>query len=546
MSLLALPREILVSIFEDDSLDMDDYKTLRCTSKILHDAFTPEVFRQLPMSKTWKDLNRFSEIASYPHLAESVQELIWYELIEDSRILCHSQGMEHGCWCEIKADEETPITAHELAPLAKDIFWLTPEMCDAAHSDELTTYQKQFLSKIDKFTRLDSFVSVPMPPEYVLSDEPYEFTAQLFYRSLGLTGPGFSRHSVSPGFFRFLSPAMTREGSRIRRLHFIDHRVRSAIYNFTESHLHIFENLTHINLCLNLVPTFADVASCLKQAHSLEWLRVCVEGENHNKPVILTLFGEEPIRQWPKLVGLELVGVETTFSGRVAPKQKARRALLMFFEAHAPTLRRLAMHNCGLEFEVVQEMAAIPKFHLKSFCVSEPDCITDVEESELLSFVNKETITGLHMQWLIKATDPISIATRAASTPMMEDRRIALSPDTHRNAVSLHSDSECEPGLSLYAHDKSEQGAPRWRRGRLNGYTPTDHPHGKPTREWKFRHRSGAEAIGNEPLEYFSDWDSDSESGGQSVPVPPPLESPSFSSACPKIFFYGGNEEEAS
>ena len=123
---------------------------------------------------------------------------------------------------------ETSVTAHELAPLARDIFWLTPEMCDAAHSDKLAGFEEQFLCYIDKLTRLDSFVSVPMPPEYVMSSEPYEFTAQLFYRCLGLTGPGFSRHSVSAGFFRFLSPAMMRDGlaDPTSPLHRPPHQVR--------------------------------------------------------------------------------------------------------------------------------------------------------------------------------------------------------------------------------------------------------------------------------------------------------------------------------
>lgn len=547
MNLLDLPREIFVTIFEDDSLGMGDYKALRCTAKLFHVAFTPEVFRRLPMSKSWKDWNRLCEIASRPHLAQNVQELVWHELIEDSRILCHSQGMQDGCWCEIKADEYTPVTAHELAPLARDIFWLTPEMCDATHSDELAVFQEQFLSNIDKLPRLDSFVSVPMPPGYVLCNEPYEFTAQLFYRSLGLTGPGFSRHSVSSGLFRFLSPAMMREGSGIRRLHFIDHRVRSAIYNFTESHFPIFEKLTHVNLCLNLVPVFGDIVTCLKRARNLEWLRVCVEGEDHKQPVISTLFTEEPIRQWPKLVGLELVGVETTFPGRAIPKQKVRRALLAFFEGHAPTLRHLAMHGCGLKFNVVKAMAVIPELHLKSFHISEPDCPhPDLAEHELLALVNKESTIGMDIEVWLGDDDALALTSSAADTPMIDGRRIALEPDFHRTGIGLESDSDNSPGLSVYAHDKSEAGAPRWRRSHRNGYTATDDPHGEQTREWEFRHHSGTEATGDEPLEFFSDWDSDSDSGDHSVPLPPSSDPESFASARPKIFFYARDGEGAS
>lgn len=547
MSLLGLPREILVTIFEDDSLGMDDYKALRCTAKLFDVAFTPEVFRRLPMSKSWKDWNRFCEIASRPHLAQSVQELVWHELIEDSRILCHSQGMEEGCWCEIRADEETPVTAHELAPLAREVFWLTPEMCDAAYSDELATFQEQFLSRVDKLPRLDSFVSVPMPPEYVLSREPYEFTAQLFYRSLGLTGPGFSRHSVSSGLFRFLSPAMMRDSSEIRRLHFIDHRIRSAIYNFTESHLLIFEKLTHVNLCLNLVPVFGDIVTCLKRALNLEWLRVCVEGEDHNQPVISTLFAEEPIRQWPKLLGLEFVGVETTFPGRAIPRQNVRRALLAFFEGHAPTLRHLSMHSCGLKFDVVKAMAAIPEFHLESFRISEPDCpLPDVEEHELLALVNKASTAGMDIEEWFGDDDALALTSSNADTSMVEGRRIALSPDFHRPGIDLESDSDHSPDFSVYAHDKCESGAPKWRRSHRNGYTATDHPHGKRTREWEFRHHSGAEATGDEPLEFFSDWDSDSDSGDYSVSLPLTSDRESFPSARPKIFFYARDGEGAS
>lgn len=528
MNLLDLPREIFVRILEDNSLTMDDYKTLRCTAKIFHTVFTPEIFRRLPLSKTWKDWNRFYEIASRPHLAECVQELIWYELIEDSRILCHSQGMEEGCWCEIQADDETSVTAHELAPLARDIFWLTPEMCDAAHSDKLAGFEEQFLCYIDKLTRLDSLVSVPMPPEYVMSSEPYEFTAQLFYRCLGLTGPGFSRHSVSAGFFRFLSPAMMRDGSPIRRLHFIDHRTRSAVYNFTAAHSTAFEKLTHVNLCLNLVPGFGDVVSCLKRARNLMWLRVCVEGDTKRRSVISTFFGEESTYQWPKLVGLELVIMETALGGRTT-QEKDRQALIAFLKAHAPTLRHLAIHNCGLQLKIAREMTIIPELELRSFRVTESDYGTsEVEESELLALVNKSTTADMDIEEL-EESDMLSTTSSVSGNYVIENGRIALAPDIHRNAAVLISDMDYTPGSCVYAHDKSEAGAPRWRSCGHNPCTLNDDPDGEPTREWEFRHRSGAEAIGDEPLEFFSDWDSDSELGDQAVPLPPFSESNPFS-----------------
>ncbi|SPO00287.1 uncharacterized protein DNG_03132 [Cephalotrichum gorgonifer] len=516
MALLELPREILTKILQDDDFETEDYKAWRLTSQALCNISTPVVFERICVSKTKKDWDTFLDIASRPHLAECVKELVWSELLEDEKILCHSQGMEEGCWCPKDMDEDSYATIHELAPLAADLFWLTPEM----DVDALDALKRKFLFAIDAMPNLESFISRPMPPDYVLCDGPYVFTAQIFYRAPGLTGPGYTRHSVNPGFCNFLTPAMTRESSRIRRLHFIDNTTRSGIFNFTDSKSPVFEKLTHINLCLNWIPDCDDFIACLRRATNVKYLRICLDRSLPTQPRAIQLFrntmsaffGTKPTRHWPKLTSLELVRFI------MEPHDDAFLALL---EANAPTLRHLTLHECGIHRDTLEGIAGVPGLSLTSFRVIAfaHDRAAWVDEQELLAFVNdRGGSTGEALEQLQPGRLFNTFSTNVS--PGIRRAQATLASDATDNIVEPRPNDGCparEPkeGHSTYALEKIEAGSIEC--GLARG---TDGLCAVETHKWEFRHHSGATAVGDEPLEYFSDWDSEDESGDIAVALP--------------------------
>lgn len=531
MGLIDLPAEIQLRIFEDDGLGLDDQKALRLTARALCPTFTAAIFRKVPISKTKRDWHRFSKIASRPHLAKFVHEVLWYELVEDHRILCHSQGQEEGCWCEMKASEKFPVTTHELAPLAQDIFWLTPEICDNRHGTELSELRKEFTSLIDLLPNLESFISMPMPPRYVLSDGPYTFTAQLFYRCLGLTGPGFSRHSISSGFFHFLVPAMIENPDKIHRLHFIDQPFRPSMYNFTDPESPVFDNLTDLNLCLNLVGSCHDFSSCLQRARELRRLRLCFDRTSASSVLnaMVTLFGTEPKHYWPEIRTLELVRVGISPVGDL--EAAGYRTLLALLREHAQTLRCLTLHECDIKRDVVEKMADIPGLTLKSLRVitSDEGGTGWVDEKELLAFVNGEDKSGQCVKHLQHRALFNTISTTV--NPAMRREQNALASDAWDITVpSAANDNETyrdrkniSHGESVYALEKREDESPKWKFGQVGDdlyFWQSDGEDARETRTWRFTHRSGEVAYGNEPLEFFSDWESDSEEGDVAEAVP--------------------------
>ena len=533
MGLADLPVEILTAIHEDDDLEVDDYKSLRLATRIFHAVSTEKIFRTVRISKTKRDWDTFRSIASSPLLARCVKELVWYELLEDDKILCHSQGMEQGCWCESKATEWAPVTAHELAPLAKDIFWLTAAMCEERPSEKLMKYQNDFFSSLRSMPALDSFVVMPMPPTYALSDDPYGLTAGLFYRCVTLRGPGYTRHSIHPGFFHFLAPTMAREGSNIRSLHFIDHPKRSAIYNFTVPPCPAFDHLTQINLCLNFVNDCEGLVACLRRAKSLKSLRICLDRSamSGNQGVMAnaasSLFDHKSTRYWPSLTIVELVEVYLRRQEEI--NVYSDDAFIAFLEAHAPTLRHLTLQKCQLYRNMVERIATVPGLNLSSLRILVPDHgVTHwVNEDDLLEFVNGKETSGRAISG-VRDYKPFNTFSWAGS-PLVRKARAAFASDATDNVVEIRPDDarwfrgEDLRGRSQYARERRGCGEIKWKFGRVGESVynwRSEDPAAHETQEWLFQHRSGETGVGDEPLEYFSDWDTDSDTGDVTEPLP--------------------------
>ncbi|OTB00803.1 hypothetical protein M426DRAFT_15158 [Hypoxylon sp. CI-4A] len=78
-----LLAELLYTVLEDSCITLEDLKSARLVSKYWTTIPTDLLFRRIGMSRLKKDHDAFFNIASRPHLANSVRILVWYELEND-------------------------------------------------------------------------------------------------------------------------------------------------------------------------------------------------------------------------------------------------------------------------------------------------------------------------------------------------------------------------------------------------------------------------------------------------------------------------------
>ena len=145
-----------------------------------------------------------------------------------------------------------------------------------------------------------------------------------------------------------------------------------------------------------------------------------------------------------------------------------------------------------------------------------------MNEQDLVKFVNGADKSGRCIEHLKENMDINTFST--VSNPAVQKDQGALNHEVWNDAVHpaandfdafrRRKNSSC--GQSIYAREKRVAGAPTWGGVWTDDgayFWPSDRADAFETRAWRFTYRSGAVAIGDEPLEFFSDWDSDSESG---------------------------------
>jgi hypothetical protein len=328
-----LPAEVTTEILA--CLDSQALKALRLTRRAFVPFCTAILFRQIYISRLWKDRLSFFNIASTPHLAAVVRSVVWLELVSnvlDLNILYTegTQGLPEGPEppkCEWTRDlgpvweglpeEETQLYRH-LFHQSIALFWLhIPQQSPwpifdsyeeewEALTDAEEEFFPQFYNALRLMTGVFTFVSQPMHPFRRLSTgEGYPLTAQLFYGPKTRT-PNWYNY----GYMTFLQPAMQKLASDsvsapvITHLHFADESTR-ALPAFARTAVYrrgmgdepdAFRHLTHLDLCLvpfdypsfPLVPHNREysgewhvLGECLsvaiKSATRLTHLRLCFE-----------------------------------------------------------------------------------------------------------------------------------------------------------------------------------------------------------------------------------------------------------------------------
>lgn len=543
--LTGLPFEILAEILSDYELDQSDRKELRLTCRVLEGIATPLVFRRVPLSKLISDRDAFLEIASRPHLAEHVREIVWYELAPDEGSSFFDRLGRLGSFTLEEGDYIDNLVP-EMESRASNLFWLprvlwlpsvptddgdtSREESEIKLAEAISGFSEAFVSALDSMPKLRTFISQEMPQDRVLCDDGYPITAG----TLQALGNGSIRRD---GLFHFLFPAMARPGSTVTSLYWSDHNIFESILTLQDlvsaSASPRLDCLTSIDLCLDwskipdrpstaakytlslgsdLISTFSK---WLHSAKSLQHLRLCHEHtviRNYGiGKALLVVEGSVP---WENLQTLALANMEVH-----------RASFLQFVREHAHTLRRLSLKACETRWETVEAMAAIPRLKLDSLQLEEDDdqgVRKIVSELSLLRFVNKETDRrpweDLHRS---DSRTPRYVVTSKYVAPGWEYAHRTYYPGGPPSFVE-------STASSVDSEDTQHLDAPNWCWGRLARRgeafeiyywpVPQGTPGSFPTENWKFIHRSGLVSYGTEPLEDFEDWDREEGDVAEAVP----------------------------
>ncbi|KAB5578567.1 hypothetical protein GE09DRAFT_1214731 [Coniochaeta sp. 2T2.1] len=567
--LLRLPAE-LVDMVAENYISPSDWKSLRLTCRFLEPSMIRLLFRRVVISKTWLDRHRFLSISRSPRLAYAARELVWYELAEDETVFFGldrnelngnappvnappqptDYAGEHtvNLWTAFALygepfkleDQEGGESQSELpvfSTVARDSFWLPSASALAAEDGQpdMQTWRRRvasvrfailFESALDSMPNLTSFVCCPMPPHYIINKEVYPLTAQLFRKPTGA-----SALQSNDGFFEFLLPAMRRPEPMVQHLTYINER--SQTHNFAVRPYDVlsFSALTCVEICLESGHqlTLHQIHACLRASKCLTHLKICAEKVHKQlDPAMLnSLFGVKGYGDntplWPQLRKLELTDF---FLGRKGNTE----ALIGFLRAQASTLTHLTFNYCQVSGTLVAYMASIP-MNLKSLRILCPHSPNIARPSELLAHVNGTGPVPSRVDERYDDWNTNTLVYNPQHTPTLAMFGVLTHGETwNRNAdideilEQLHPADRAllgRPEQCLYAREKllklsksgpakdtdTTAGSSDASSAAAEGPGGLTEGRDKYKLGFLFKHPDGREAKGDEPLEFFSDWE---------------------------------------
>ncbi|KAI1328308.1 hypothetical protein F5Y16DRAFT_158573 [Xylariaceae sp. FL0255] len=518
-----LPIELCFIIANDECLTRRDLGALRLACRVFTDPVASILFHRVKISRLAKDRDSLAGIASTPHIAAHVRELIWYELnLEDwESQLNWDNIVDEQRFSEITAehpddfDDMSSLLIKATADPA--VFWI-PRCQLPSYLDVAPDSVSWFFSTIEKFPNLSSFLSCPMPG--MRSFEYHGYTICLDLMRAYTT-------RCNEGFFTYLLRALGRSTLNIRALHWADEgmglpymRLSTQLQGFNDPF--VFTSLITIDLCLSgvleerahgpKVENPATLTRCLANAQNLESLTLCFERVSDlRKPHILVGHIAKQC-SWPRLTYLELV---------CASLDKCN--IFRLFGSCAPRLRKLVLRDCCVSFRDIVHMKSANSFEfLESITITETNRSRNFSEKSLLDFLKDRTDACVDADGTPGPKEPRG---RILTVESVYDHRCWPS--------AAYFDSRVYPEIyhetDLTAMDVDFQSDVR---SETDYSIDSDSDDDAPGMIWEFEHHNGEVAQGTDPWEYFSDWDSEAGDVATLVPKPknPPLLPPGESS----------------
>lgn len=548
------PVEIFEAILADERLTQPDIKALRETCRLFSFLVTPRLFERIGISRAWRDRKSFLNIAATPHLARAVRTVTWFELPGNHANL----RLFHGGYpksrrqfsdgpepprCRLKDWRQASYVHQELTwpdlsqeenawrnrmfTEAASLFWWSLDThfsgswvhmfkrLESASDDIAADFFPVFCDSLRAMPGLSTFVWEPMHPDRPLqhSADGYPFVAQLFqsHDSRRVNDAEFS------GFHHFLQKAIVSSrqwsgGPFINDLHLID---MTHFVNVMD--MYAFHHLKRLHFCFlhQDLDRLDNLCNILNVLRNLIDLRLCFGIVRQETPPLSSEPTPFPVLSYatltdtnncffpflsrmPRLESLYLDEVPFSLNG-----------LASFLEKHADTLRHLHVNLIPGYRLPPGYFSNISNLNLETFRLehgggcrfhrTEPwaDSILDEGAQTYEDGVSTD-IDELYDPEDEEMDEPESIT---------EDEITAGQP-----VVPWEDDER-----PMYAREHMSQ-LRHLKRFRAAGG-------GEGPAVWKFKKRNGEEAWGEDPLEFWSDWEG-SEAGDVREPVSPGWKAP--------------------
>ncbi|KAH0495927.1 hypothetical protein TgHK011_009452 [Trichoderma gracile] len=492
-----LPAELMLLIMRDSQLDSSDLRRLRLVSEQVSAAATSRLFAHIHISKLHSDRETFFNIATQPHLAVAVRSVTWLELAEDNTDLPYVSYPPVE-WLRLPQEtvpsggdaDDLDFLFRRLPRMARTLFWLPFEYQEGTEQrmKAISSFMPEFFAALDQMPNLREFASRPMHParELVqpsgLSTPSYPFTCQLFRQNTGRKtmqrNDGIKLVAVPFSAMQILG-LIERTARSLRRIAFDNCNVPGRL-------LYALQLIPDLSL-----ESFTSVSATVLHE---------TEDELENTIWLMT-----------EAHALAVIRGQNLFDGAFELGQAiAQRTIYLYTHFYAPSLLRVSCFNRhGHDRQPVVKYLTVESRDDADYNSDGGDKDeTDTEEASELNDELAEAPPGL-----LKNDDE------------------SYSNDSDSDLGS-HKEAAAEASIQ-----KMLATAPRWEVGIGRDGTACcwrvtaarSLHEGYPTRVWRFLHRNGEQAFGDEPLEFWDDWEG-SQSGDCYEPTPFGRELDSFMS----------------
>ncbi|MCJ1328214.1 hypothetical protein MMC10_004890 [Thelotrema lepadinum] len=523
-----LPRELLDEILI--LLGPSEWKALRLTCQKLEDLAAQYLFRRVRLSALTSHLRAFCHIAQHSRLSQLPQQLVWYEghytgLADETKLLesfqCHSGAPQIGIG---ESNEDVREFCQELFSYFSQNLWIPVQTLVSLATNEtqvqevLQIFQQRLSPAINSIPNIDTLISEPLPDDFVLPDANYRFVAG----SIPHTQPHLPLGNLCS--ILMLAYLATNPVAKIKTLCWTDLDGYSSFRHLSENTLGAFEHLTSIDICLSAscsyAKAFPKLAAALSAAKNLERLRLCFDLLHAWAPGFLHyLMGVEPNKSskqplWNCLTHLTLVEAYL-----------CKPEIIEFLRCHANSIRYLHLDKCcyydSPEYNRSHKaedmkswkglMIAMAKFQtfekLESIKIHQDKDLRDFDPIHPVHVVDEKAL----VRFIKKNTEP---------SPFREELSyhcITTHPDPAPEDQDFQSYVYNAFRFNPDLGDSVLVSRSYWTLRRVQKFTvwwdeDQPSPGSYPTEKWLFQRRDGRFAYGNDPLEYFSDWESDDDS----------------------------------
>ncbi|OTA63192.1 hypothetical protein K449DRAFT_381683 [Hypoxylon sp. EC38] len=336
-----------------------------------------------------------------------------------------------------------------------------------------------------------------------------------------------------------MAPVMSRVKSKILSLHWADETIWTSLASSLKpDYSQAFSALKSIDLCISGVGDEDEASiptlSFLNAATELEHFSLCLERADPSTQRRLTdaIFLD---CYWPRLSSLRFMNTWLKNS-----------ELSHFCKKHSERLRHLTFNSCEVSATDIFALGDISGFNLESITITSPSGSSmDTIKEDLLAFTDGESSHGESSHsddslddsddWSVRSISCFDLTYVHTTFSKFDYHAWCMAGYYDLDAAYCEHVSDEAERNKLYEEDDEDRGEfkdtqPKtyWAWDRFSPTSKGDVFYWRvdenpdeaqaSTTYWRFTSRNGATALGKDPLDYFSDWDSDE--GDVATPTP--------------------------